>query len=122
MSALAIEAIGLYRRHLSPRKGFRCAHHALHNRGSCSDFGLRVYGRLSFLEATVLMVRRLRDCRSAYVVMMGLAQTRTRSERSQRVHKRDARACDTLDAINCVPVPDAACADTGICDCLGGLF
>jgi len=122
VSTLAIEAIGLYRRHLSPRKGFRCAHNALHNHGSCSDFGLRAYGRLAFCEATALMVRRLRDCRSAYVVMKGLAQPRTHGDASQRNRERRTGPCDTLDAIMCIPMPDAACTGIGVCDCLGGLF
>ncbi|WP_242032792.1 membrane protein insertion efficiency factor YidD [Oscillatoria sp. FACHB-1406] len=36
IDSLAIAAIGVYQRHLSPRKGFACAYRVLHNRDSCS--------------------------------------------------------------------------------------
>lgn len=122
MSTLAIEAIGLYRRHLSPRKGFRCAHHALHQVGSCSDFGLRVYGRLTFYQATALMVLRLRDCRSAYATIMRQSRKPKANETPRGGNRGHGGFGHTLDAISCVPIPDAACADIGACDCLGGLF
>jgi putative component of membrane protein insertase Oxa1/YidC/SpoIIIJ protein YidD len=65
MSALAVAGIDLYRRYLSPLKGFRCAHHAVHGRGSCSTFGRNVYGRFRFLEATRLLRQRFVECKEA---------------------------------------------------------
>jgi putative component of membrane protein insertase Oxa1/YidC/SpoIIIJ protein YidD len=38
MANIAVGTIKLYRRYLSPLKGFRCAHNALHACGSCSGF------------------------------------------------------------------------------------
>lgn len=37
LSQVAVQAIQLYRRFISPHKGFKCAHHVLHQNGSCSD-------------------------------------------------------------------------------------
>lgn len=124
MSTLAIGAIGLYRRHLSPRKGFRCAHNVLHHHGSCSDFGLRVFGRLPFAGATHLMLRRLADCRRAYATLAAMSMPSPRDDGSPDGRKKRSGPCDALDAINCVtmPFPNAACADIGACDCFGGLF
>jgi putative component of membrane protein insertase Oxa1/YidC/SpoIIIJ protein YidD len=65
MSSLAVAGIDLYRRYLSPLKGFRCAHHAVHGQGSCSTFGRNVYSRFRFLEATRLLRARFVECRQA---------------------------------------------------------
>jgi predicted nucleic acid-binding Zn ribbon protein len=46
MSTIAVAGIDLYRRYLSPLKGFRCAHHALHGAGSCSTFGRDVFATI----------------------------------------------------------------------------
>ena len=62
VAAMAIEA---YQRHLSPRKGFRCAHRALHHGPSCSEFGRRVSLRRGIFGMLPLLWRRLRACGDA---------------------------------------------------------
>lgn len=63
MSPLASWLIGLYQRHLSPRKGFRCAYRARHpTRSSCSQFGKRAIERLGVLTGVQLLRRRFRRC------------------------------------------------------------
>ena len=123
MLSLALGAIGVYRRYLSPLKGFRCAHHAVHHRGSCSDFGLRVYKRHPFAMATGLLVIRLQDCRRAYNLYLSQASEEPVEDGAPPRRKSNgADICHPLDALNCISfVPDSACADLGVCDCLGGL-
>lgn len=70
MNAIAVSAIHLYRRHISPRKGFRCAHHVLHGCGSCSDFGLQVFARRPFAQAFVMQRRRFQECVQAKQVLI----------------------------------------------------
>jgi putative component of membrane protein insertase Oxa1/YidC/SpoIIIJ protein YidD len=135
MSALALGAIRLYRTHLSPRKGFRCAHHALHQTGSCSDFGLRVFADHGLIAGTALMRRRFAACaaaaralRLAMAAASGGEQAQS-GEEGERKRKGDAwcAGCD-------VPMPGlwvprcsgpttegAGCADVGVCD-FGGCF
>jgi hypothetical protein len=43
IQSAAIGTIGVYRRYLSPCKGYRCANNVLHDNGSCSDFALSVF-------------------------------------------------------------------------------
>jgi putative component of membrane protein insertase Oxa1/YidC/SpoIIIJ protein YidD len=65
MSTIAVAGIDLYRRYLSPLKGFRCAHHALHSQGSCSTYGRDVYATQPFLDATRLLRARFAACKRA---------------------------------------------------------
>jgi uncharacterized protein len=118
MANIAIGAIQVYRRHLSPRKGYSCAHNALRHCGSCSDFGLKVYRRLGFSTATALMLRRLADCRADYARIV-LMKARAEDDQPDPPHdrrKRDASICTPVDALNCLPFPDAACLDVGGCE------
>ena len=65
LDRLALAAITAYQRHLSPRKGFCCAHRVQHGGPSCSEYArqtLIVYG----LRQTMPLLRqRLRACREA---------------------------------------------------------
>ena len=65
LDRLALAAITAYQRHLSPRKGFCCAHRVQHGGPSCSEYArqtLTVYG----LWRTVpLLWQRLCACREA---------------------------------------------------------
>jgi putative component of membrane protein insertase Oxa1/YidC/SpoIIIJ protein YidD len=70
MSNIAVGTIKLYRRYLSPHKGFRCAHNALHASGSCSDFGLRAFRRYDLGSAVASMNARFNACRTAHTVLM----------------------------------------------------
>jgi putative component of membrane protein insertase Oxa1/YidC/SpoIIIJ protein YidD len=69
MSTIAVAGIDLYRRYLSPLKGFRCAHHALHGAGSCSTFGREVYASHNLVDATRLLRARFRNCREASLTL-----------------------------------------------------
>jgi putative component of membrane protein insertase Oxa1/YidC/SpoIIIJ protein YidD len=67
---LALAAITAYQRHISPRKGFCCAHRVQHGGPSCSEYArqtLIVYG----LRQTMPLLRqRLRACRAAARALM----------------------------------------------------
>ncbi|MDP1573050.1 MAG: membrane protein insertion efficiency factor YidD [Pseudomonadota bacterium] len=59
-------AIVTYQRHISPHKGFCCAHRALHGGWSCSEFGHRVILRYGVLRFFRLQFRRFRRCTHAF--------------------------------------------------------
>lgn len=60
--SIALWAIRLYQRHLSPRKGFVCAFRVHTGRDGCSAYGLRVITRYGLLRGLALLDRRLSDC------------------------------------------------------------
>lgn len=62
MRQLALLAIRLYQRHLSPLKGFCCAYRVHTSRAGCSALGARVIRRFGVLGGLVLLRQRLRRC------------------------------------------------------------
>jgi putative component of membrane protein insertase Oxa1/YidC/SpoIIIJ protein YidD len=58
-------AIGQYQRHLSPRKGFTCAHRKLHGGASCSGYLRELVTTEGFTNAIQPFQQRLIDCRKA---------------------------------------------------------
>jgi len=58
----ALRAITAYQRHLSPRKGFSCAHRVGTGGASCSAHGYRVIERCGLWMGLALLRRRLRAC------------------------------------------------------------
>jgi putative component of membrane protein insertase Oxa1/YidC/SpoIIIJ protein YidD len=60
----ALRAIRSYQRHLSPRKGFTCAHRGATGGDSCSTYGYRVVKRCGLRIGLRLLRRRLNACGS----------------------------------------------------------
>jgi putative component of membrane protein insertase Oxa1/YidC/SpoIIIJ protein YidD len=58
----ALRAIRLYQRHLSPRKGFSCAHRGATGGASCSTYGYRAIARYGLRTGMRLLRRRLDAC------------------------------------------------------------
>jgi putative component of membrane protein insertase Oxa1/YidC/SpoIIIJ protein YidD len=61
--------IDLYQHHLSPLKGFTCAHDHLYGRGSCSRFARRVVLRWGVLRLVPLLRLRFMACRQAFIAL-----------------------------------------------------
>jgi putative component of membrane protein insertase Oxa1/YidC/SpoIIIJ protein YidD len=66
MKALALLAIRLYQRHLSPRKGYGCAYRVHTGAASCSVLGYRAIRRHGAWRGYVLLRRRLEKCGVAH--------------------------------------------------------
>jgi len=122
----AIGLIRSYRRWISPHKGFRCAHHALHGAGSCSTFGLAMFQTHPFGHAFALLRARFKDCRQAYRVLATQGPNDRPPERdepndrntptSYLTRKWDTCACDALSAIDCGSViPCESACDIAAC-------
>ena len=63
-SALAL--IRFYRRHISHRKGWCCIHAQVHRKGTCSQYGLKVFTEHDPFTALRLLRARLCECRLTY--------------------------------------------------------
>ena len=118
---LAIAAIVAYQKHLSPRKGFRCAHRALHGGASCSEFVRRAIVQHGVRDAVPLSRLRFSECRAA-ALQMSSGNSQSCSQRAKRWWRGlwdgcDLSCCvgDGLDAIfDCGP-GDGGCVDCTPC-------
>jgi putative component of membrane protein insertase Oxa1/YidC/SpoIIIJ protein YidD len=61
-SRMALMAIGFYRKHLSAKKGYRCASGAAGARRTCSAEGLRIFKRAGLLKGLALLRRQFDRC------------------------------------------------------------
>lgn len=59
---IALRLIGLYQKHLSPKKGYGCAYRVHVGGTGCSGFGKRVIEKRGFFLGLVLLRRRLSKC------------------------------------------------------------
>ena len=66
LSTLAISFIDIYRRYLSHRKGYCCAHHRFRREGTCSEYGRKVFVEHNPFTAFRLLRRRLEECSLVY--------------------------------------------------------
>lgn len=61
----AIASLNVYRTHLSPRKGFSCAHRLLHGEESCSDYVKRILTNQNLSTAMRMAPQRFQACKAA---------------------------------------------------------
>lgn len=125
MKSIALAAIALYRRHLSPRKGFSCAYRVHTGRDSCSAYGQRVIERYGLRTGLALLRRRMVAC--------GAQHRRHRPQQTSGVvaprraaprHGLQAGFCDLPGDVSCeIPSCDlslgetlGSCADCASCD------
>lgn len=108
---LAVSAITLYRKWISPYKGFRCAHQAILGQGSCSAYGLDVFSTRPFREALSLMRKRLSECRETYEHAMS-SESEEERERRRRGSSSGIGSDGTLLGLE-------ACGDVGSASCDG---
>ena len=62
MRAIALPAIQLYKRHLSPYKGFCCAYRSHLGRFSCSTLGFRAIRMYGVIKGIAVLRQRLKRC------------------------------------------------------------
>jgi putative component of membrane protein insertase Oxa1/YidC/SpoIIIJ protein YidD len=61
----AIDAIALYQKYISPKKGFSCSHRRLHGGTSCSQYAKNLLSEQNLELAVKMSVQRFRDCAKA---------------------------------------------------------
>jgi len=66
---LILKLIVLYRKYLSPHKGFRCAYGVLHGGNSCSTEIYKIIDKNGFLVGFPLARLQLKKCGAAYRVL-----------------------------------------------------
>lgn len=113
MNKLLLLMIMLYQRHLSPRKGYRCAYSVLYQTQGCSGAVKDIIQQKGVIAGWGEIRQRFADCRLA-------AQTiRQRQLLNEVIRKKknydcDCTGCDGAVCRDChIPVPDLDCS----CDC-----
>ena len=62
----ALKSIALYKRYISPYKGFSCAYRVHTDCASCSSLGYRAIRRFGFTQGLGILDKRLRRCAIAH--------------------------------------------------------
>jgi len=107
MRQLALSAISLYQRRISPHKGFCCAYSADTGHGSCSVLGYRAVRRHGVLSGFGILLQRFERCSAA----------QRRVGRSAGDRRGQQGFCDVgcdLPSGDCVA---SACDAVTCCDC-----
>jgi putative component of membrane protein insertase Oxa1/YidC/SpoIIIJ protein YidD len=108
MRFLALQAIRLYQRYLSPYKGYCCAYASVTGHASCSALGYRAIRRFGVWNGLDLLDRRLHKCavsarRSQRIVRHG-PMARQAGSVSCDLPCDASDACDALECVSdCVP-------------------
>jgi len=122
---LLLAAIRGYKRHVSPRKGFACAHRIHLGGCSCSTLGLRAVSRYGAWRGLGVLRLRLRECH----LLAEQLRARPAAVRASQAGFVDCDVpCDgsCIDASSCTPgdacdATDAceiiSCIDWGDCGC-----
>lgn len=110
MRYLLLAVIYLYRKCISPYKGFACAYRIHTGGASCSTHGLRVVERHGVQKGIALIRRRLQRC--SHVYRSHAAKPLAR-DRSMRFGRRQSGFCDCA----CDGGDLASCACDGLGNC-----
>lgn len=112
-------AIGFYRRHISPYKGFHCAHAAAHGGPSCSAAIEALLVEQGLWRACPMIRQRLAECRAAALILSDTPSANgTPGPRRPKRQRPQAGRCDpSSDGCS-----DLACFWIGSddCDIVGG--
>jgi putative component of membrane protein insertase Oxa1/YidC/SpoIIIJ protein YidD len=103
---LALNAISLYQRYLSPYKGYRCAYAFHTGCASCSRLGFRAIRWRGLLDGLALLVRRLGRCRDIFERRRKRPSATKAAPRASVIARDQRGFCDALACIPC----DAGCA------------
>jgi len=71
-----------YQKYISPHKGYRCAHRALHGSWSCSEYVKRMVDRYGVRKGFKLAILRFQACEEAHhhIKIYGIAQKDTSTD------------------------------------------
>lgn len=128
VDALILLAIAFYQRHLSPRKGYRCAHSVLHGGHGCSGAIFLAVEERGWRRAVPLARARFRECHLAARILRAQSGRDSSgdsdSNSAPAKRKGSAAACDWcvydpcfwFNFIDCCP-GEVLCADAMPCAC-----
>ncbi len=125
---VGIAAITGYQKHISPHKGFACAHRVLHGGESCSQYFKRVIAQDGFRAALTQSRERFQACKQANYILRAQAEKPEpqNPQSPQKNPSSEKLGCnDYLDGIGCgmdcvefmTTPPDCSAVDCSGADC-----
>lgn len=119
LGTIAALIIRMYQKYISPYKGFRCAHRALHGGASCSEFA-RLYVREHSVWSMPSALRlRFGECRMAKETLIAEGDAAV-----QNKHDPTPLWCDMCGGLGeiggncgCVAAEGACSSPVDFCDC-----
>ena len=102
---LAMSLIRGYRRAVSPRKGFACAHRVLRGGASCSAFALDVVHHHGWRQGGRQIVRRFRCCAAAARVLRREEGEDAAAGRVRRMRRYRGQCCVVIPLPKCSSAP-----------------
>ncbi|MCT7965237.1 membrane protein insertion efficiency factor YidD [Laspinema sp. D1] len=121
---IAIASISGYQKHLSPHKGFSCAHRILYGGDSCSQYIKTAIAQRGLSEAIALSQHRFAACKEAHHILRSqvcaTTQPQKKPKRSSPNRVQDCACTELTPGVGC-----DACTDSLEClnllDCCGGI-
>ena len=138
---IAITSIRGYQKHISPRKGFSCAHRLLHGGDSCSQYVKRMIAQDGLTAAIKASRQRFQACQEANQILRARYYSSARNEnnynpdRKNKPAQRCTEACQAptdcgigecpvegiVDGLDCASGLDCGAVDCSALDCASGL-
>ena len=114
-SRAALAGIWVYQRWISPYKGFRCAHAALHGGPGCSGYARQAIRTAGLWRGIGLVRQRFRECKAAMEVLTAQESASDGAAvASGPPRKKKNRWCTKQDvAIAGCEMPGSCCSATG---------
>ena len=112
---LAICLITLYQKHISPRKGYCCAHRYRTGGMSCSQYAQSVISRHKFRRAISLFIARLKLCKRSAKIIRRNTQNTSGQNTDPDTAKKSRKSSSTLAACDGGALGCDAAAQGGIC-------
>ncbi len=116
---IAKASIRGYQKFISPHKGFRCAHHALHAKGSCSQRALSIIEKKRVWQWLPEIRAELISCSDAFeqLVSKGICDQKGKPRRKD--NNKDSGKCDSLGEVGECAIDGCdigECNGVGSCD------
>ncbi len=111
LSRLALAVVRFYRRHLSARKGYRCAWGVHTGISTCSTRGVRIFRRASFGKALALLRRQFDRCALSAQALRDAADVRCAPEEGRYLGSMRMMSQRGVVDCDCGPGPGPGCDD-----------
>ncbi len=112
---ISVGAISGYQKHVSPHKGFVCAHRVLYGTESCSQYIKRVVAQDGLKVAFVKSRERFQSCKQANHILKSQTENTEPTEEEETAQKPPISApinsafCNSNDMLNCADCADVSC-------------
>jgi putative component of membrane protein insertase Oxa1/YidC/SpoIIIJ protein YidD len=115
---IAIALIAGYQKHISPQKGFSCAHRLLHGGESCSQYIKRLIAQEGLVEAVRASRQRFQACREANEILNARSSYRCQNEDSPNPEQKTKRRRQRRRKTSSQPVHNDSGPIEEIADCV----